>query len=410
MKKKTRININTNSNIYFQTFRSFFNKSNETQYNSFKTRLKKFLNSDNIILTSQGRVAAYNIFKILIKGEKKEFIISPYTLTEVINAIEYAGGVPKYIDIDPSTGLPNNNELDRAINENTAGIVITHLFCNDKSLEDFKKKYFGKIKIIEDTAINLGAKTNTNVSLGTIFDFGFYSFGIMKNLCTFHGGAIFARDKNDLNLINENMRNNENYPIFESIKLVLFTFMIDLIYNKHIFNFFSYYLLKIIKKNNLSFIEKIIYPGVYPKLNSKKPRHYNYNFCKYFSSAGNINLDLIENKQKNRSINAKYYEKYLNNRSKLIDTVNYKINSYLEFPILLKRNKNKELCDKLFNIGYEVRHTWYINSARVKRLNYNPKDFKTCELLHDYTLSLPTNSYFNEKDIKNICDVINKYE
>ena len=132
MKKKTRININTNSNIYFQTFRSFFNKSNETQYNSFKTRLKKFLNSENIILTSQGRVAAYNIFKILIKDEKKEFIISPYTLTEVINAIEYAGGVPKYIDIDPSTGLPNNNELDRAINENTAGIVITHLFAMTK--------------------------------------------------------------------------------------------------------------------------------------------------------------------------------------------------------------------------------------------------------------------------------------
>ena len=190
--KKTRININTN-NIYFQTFRSFL--INRTKHNTIVLKPDlKFLNSENIILTSQGRVAAYNIFKILIKDEK-EFIISPYTLTEVINAIEYAGGVPKYIDIDPSTGLPNNNELDRAINENTAGIVITHL-CNDKSLEDFKK-YFGKIKIIEDTAINLGAKTNTNVSLGTIFDFGFYSFGIMKNLCTFHSGAIFARDKND---------------------------------------------------------------------------------------------------------------------------------------------------------------------------------------------------------------------
>ena len=53
MKKKTRININTNSNIYFQTFRSFFNKSNETQYNSFKTRLKKFLNSENNLNTKE---------------------------------------------------------------------------------------------------------------------------------------------------------------------------------------------------------------------------------------------------------------------------------------------------------------------------------------------------------------------
>ena len=33
---------------------------------------------------------------------------------------------------------------------------------------------------------------------GTLFDYGFYSFGIMKHLCTFHGGAIYCKDVSKL--------------------------------------------------------------------------------------------------------------------------------------------------------------------------------------------------------------------
>ena len=71
-------------------------------------KLKSFLKTKNLILCSQGRVAAYNIFKVLIKKNKDQIIISPYTLPEVISAIIYAGGKPIYVDIDLKTGLPNS--------------------------------------------------------------------------------------------------------------------------------------------------------------------------------------------------------------------------------------------------------------------------------------------------------------
>ena len=64
-------------------------------------------------MCSQGRVAAYNIFKILIKKKKNEIIISPYTLPEVISAIIYAGAKPVYVDIDVKTGLPNIKKLSK---------------------------------------------------------------------------------------------------------------------------------------------------------------------------------------------------------------------------------------------------------------------------------------------------------
>ena len=69
MIKKTRILINTNLIIYLYSLISFFLKSDLKIV--FLKKLKNYLKTKNLILCSQGRVAAYNIFKILIKKKKK---------------------------------------------------------------------------------------------------------------------------------------------------------------------------------------------------------------------------------------------------------------------------------------------------------------------------------------------------
>lgn len=410
MTKKTRININTNFKVYFNTFASFFISNLSKTVNIFYLKFSEFINTKNIIFTSQGRVAAYNIFRYLISEEKNEFIISPYTLTEVINAVNYAGGKAIYVDIDISTGLPDENQLDQKVSNKTAGIIITHLYSNEDSINNFKKKYFGKIKIIEDTAINFGAKFSSGKYLGTLFDYGFYSFGVMKSLCTFNGGAIFARNDNDLINIKNQMSSDINYPKSKCVKLILFTLMIDIIYNKYLFNFISYYLLKAVKYFNISFLEKIIYPGVYPKISKYKPGHYNYKFCNYFSYAGIINLKLSKDRHEKRIRNVKIYEREINQNLKIFNCENYEINSFLEYPILLKKNTNEILSKKLFEMGYDVRHTWYVNSANFKRFDYLESEFPNSQKLQNYVLSLPTNNYFNEIDIVKISNIINKHE
>ena len=410
MTKKTRININTNFKIYFNTFLSFLINNLFKTVNDFYFEFTEFINTKNIIFTSQGRVAAYNIFKFLISEEKDEFIISPYTLTEVINAINYAGGKAVYVDINIKTGLPDEIQLDKVISDKTAGIIITHLYSNEDSINNFKKKYYGKKKIIEDTAINFGAKTVSGEYLGTLFDYGFYSFGVMKSLCTFNGGAIFAKNDNDLLKIKNQISSNINYPKSKSMKLILFTLMIDIIYNKYLFNFISYYLLKLIKYFNISFLEKIIYPGVYPKIENYKPQHYNYKFCNQFSHAGIINLKLSKDRHDKRIENVKIYEREINQNLKIFNSKKYEINSFLEYPILLKKNTNEILSKKLFELGYDVRHTWYVNSANYKKFDYLQNEFPNSQKLQNYVLSLPTNNYFNEIDIVKISNLINKYE
>ena len=66
MIKKSRINIKTSLKIYFKVFLSFFFKKGDQNTKNFEKQLRNFFLTDNILLTSQGRVAAYNIFKVII--------------------------------------------------------------------------------------------------------------------------------------------------------------------------------------------------------------------------------------------------------------------------------------------------------------------------------------------------------
>tara|TARA_B100000963_G_C22400951_1_gene568826 strand:- start:268 stop:519 length:252 start_codon:yes stop_codon:yes gene_type:complete len=71
MKKKTRININTSLKVYIKVLLSFiFNKGHENE-NILKKNLKNFFSTDNILISSQGRVAAYNIFKVILSEKKR---------------------------------------------------------------------------------------------------------------------------------------------------------------------------------------------------------------------------------------------------------------------------------------------------------------------------------------------------
>lgn len=410
MIKKTRININLNFSIYLKTIINYFFGSKEKYFNLFNNKLKTFLRTKNLLVTSQGRVAAYNIFKILIKNEKNEIIIAPYTLTEVINAIIYAGGKPVYVDINIKTGLPNEEDLKKKINKRSAALIITHLYSNENDILNFSKKFSKKIKIIEDAAINFGAHIKNRKYLGTLFDYGFFSFGVMKNLCTFNGGALYVKNSKELNKIKINLNKNINYPIATSIKLIFLCLMIDILYNKIIFHLFTYYLLKIFKITNIKYFEKIIYPGLYPTFKDTIPLHYNYNFNKYFSLAGIMNLKKIEEKNKEKIANAIKYEKYINDKLKINKFHNHNNNSFLEYPILLKKKNNKEVSKLLLEEGYDIRHTWYVNNIKYQKLNHKVNNYLNCEYLKNKILTLPTNNYFKESDIIKICNFINKTE
>jgi hypothetical protein len=60
-----------------------------------------------------------------------------------------------------------------------------------------------------------------------------------------------------------------------------------------------------------------------------------------------MNLKKIEKKNKEKIANAIKYEKYIDDKLKINKFHNYNNNSFLEYPILLKKKNNKEVSKLL---------------------------------------------------------------
>ena len=195
MKKINRLKINTDLFFYYYLLIGFF----KDKQLLFLKKLSFLLKKKNILLFSQGRLALYDCLNYLKNKNpnKNQIIICPYTLPEVIKVINYLSLIPVYVDIDVKTGMPNLTDLKKKINSKTSSIILTHLYSSNKNiLKTIKFIKKQKINLIEDCAINFGSEIkfkNKVYKLGTLGDFGFYSFGIMKNLCLLNGGALICK-------------------------------------------------------------------------------------------------------------------------------------------------------------------------------------------------------------------------
>ncbi len=399
---KSRVRIETNFFIYLFTLISILIPSlaKKNTSNLYK-KISKFLHTKNILFTGMGRVAAYNIFKFLINKNKNEIILSPYTLKEIIFAIKYAGGKPIFVDIDIVTGLPKIRDVKKSINKRTAAILITHLYSDSNQITKFINKFSGKVKIIEDTAINFGASINKFRKLGTLADYGFFSLGTMKNFMAFNGGILFCKNKNDFKKIKLELINNKSYSYILAFKKIFLALCIDIFYNKYLFNFFTYYILLLFQKSNIKFHEKIIYPGLNYKKKKTLPSHYRYNFFEPFSYAALTNLGKINYELKNKISKVKYYQKNLKKNFIISKYKNFHSNAFLEYPILV--NNKYELCKEFLNKGFDLRHTWYLNNSLKKK-------YPNSQFLEERLITLPTHVGFSNSDIKKISKKINLHQ
>ena len=398
LKKRTRLYNNLNLFDFFLILKSFFKKK------EFQKKLSIYLNKNNISLTSQGRVAFYEIIKLVISEKKNKIILSPFTLPEIVYAIIYAGGEPKFIDLDLETGLVDANQLKKEINEFSAAVLITHLYSSERHINNFINEFSGKIKIIEDAAINLGAKTDQGF-LGTLADYGFFSFNIVKNLNTLHGGAIFVRDNAEFENYKKKYCKNK-YPKTIFLNNLIVASIIKIFFNNILYQF-THYILKFIYKYNIKFILKKIYPVLFYKFSKQIPSNYNYDFnylmdCVACDKLEKINIDINERIQK-----AMLYEKFLNTSA--VKKFKFNFNSeniFLEYPVILNKFNNKVMHKILWECGYDIRHTWYLNNARNFN-DYNSAKFKTVEIIEDKIFCLPLHKNIKNDDIKSICNIIN---
>lgn len=383
---------------------------NVRNYLIFVKKIKKLFKIKNFILVSQGRVGLHLILKLIKKKNKKKdtILMSPYTLTEVINCIYFSGYKIKFIDIDIKTGLPEYKKLIKSLkNKKISAVLLTHLFTKKKDFIKIKNLLSKKkVLLINDHAINLGSKFNNNL-FGTESDYSFYSFNYQKNLSTINGGMVICKSKDDFNKIekmNELLIDTKIQYYFK--KLIFLIILSNFLCNKFIFNYFSF----IILKNFLykyEFFSRLIYPNFGKKINKRKTFDYNLKFNKKFSYFGLKSINVFKMRENHRGIVSKKYSKIFNKFEFIEDISINSLSANLEYPVLIKRKLKKRLLKYLFDCGFEIRGYWYSNLFKINT-------FKNCNYLEQSIVCFPThekidNSYLNslEKSLMNFNNKIN---
>lgn len=152
--------------------------------------------SKNVFLMNNGRSALAAAMKTFL-SPGDEVIINGFTCYAVLQAVEKAGLVPVYADINRKTlnfdaktlekAIKNHKKVRALIVQNTLGICV-----NIKEIEEFAKKHH--LIIIEDLAHCAGFKYVDGRTVGSVGAAAALSFGKGKSLDAITGGALIINE------------------------------------------------------------------------------------------------------------------------------------------------------------------------------------------------------------------------
>ena len=141
----------------------------------------------------KARVAIFLAVRALI-SPGQEVVLSPYTISDVVNMVICAGGRPVFADIEEATGNVDPAEIERLIGADTGAVLITHLHglaCQMDRITSICRQH--GVPLIEDAAQAFGTRFEGR-PVGTFGTIGIYSFGQYKNVNSLFGGMLVTSD------------------------------------------------------------------------------------------------------------------------------------------------------------------------------------------------------------------------
>lgn len=126
--------------------------------------------------------------------EGDEVIMPSYTFVSTADAFVLRGAKAVFVDIRPDTMNIDETKIEAAITEKTKAIVPVHyagVACEMDTIMEIAKRH--NLVVIEDAAQGI-MSTYKGKALGTIGDYGCFSFHETKNYSMGEGGALLIRD------------------------------------------------------------------------------------------------------------------------------------------------------------------------------------------------------------------------
>ena len=149
--------------------------------------------ANHALCIAKARVGIYVAIRALIQPGQK-VVLSPYTISDVINMVICAGGVPVFADLERDTCNVDAADVEKCVDGDTGAVMVTHLHglaCDMSRITEICRER--GVPLVEDAAQAFGVRYRGQ-HVGTFGDAGIYSFGMYKNLNAFFGGMVVTRD------------------------------------------------------------------------------------------------------------------------------------------------------------------------------------------------------------------------
>ena len=156
--------------------------------------LEERFQAKKVLLTTSGSTALDMAALLCGIRPGDEAILPSFTFSSTANSFVLAGARLVFVDIRPDTMNIDEKKIEAAITEKTKVIVPVHyagVACEMDTIMDIAYKY--DLRVVEDAAQGVMG-TYKGKALGTIGDFGCFSFHETKNYSMGEGGAILVND------------------------------------------------------------------------------------------------------------------------------------------------------------------------------------------------------------------------
>ena len=197
--------------------------------------------SDTVVRKFEKSVAKMNKFKyavavnsgtaaihlaLLSLGIKKsdEVILSAFTVSDPLNAINYTGAKTVLVDVGKGSLDMNIDEIKRKITKKTKAIIVPHMLGSFAKIEELESL---GIPVINDCAQSIGG-IYKGKPIGSYGDLAIFSFYATKLITTGQGGMVLTNNKKRAkfmrDIIDYNGRRNYkirfNYPMTDILAAI----------------------------------------------------------------------------------------------------------------------------------------------------------------------------------------------
>ncbi len=160
--------------------------------------MEQRFHAKRVMLTTSGSMALDMAALLCRLKPGDEVILPSFTFSSTANSFVMVGAKLVFVDIRPDTMNIDERKIEAAITERTRVIVPVHyagIACEMDTIIDIARRH--RLLVVEDAAQSV-MSTYKGRSLGTIGDFGCYSFHETKNYSMGEGGALVLNREEDI--------------------------------------------------------------------------------------------------------------------------------------------------------------------------------------------------------------------